>query len=907
MADQQPQGRDHQNINLQCPKLTTTNYTSWSVVVRAVLGAYDLAEDILNQVSKYARAHEVWEAIRVRFLGADRVQKARLHVLRSELESLKMKETESIDDFAAKISAIEGKFKSLGSTLEPEVQVRKLFNSLPIRYLPIVASIEQSEDLDNMPFEDAIGRLKAFEDRALIITEISMDEVLRILVPVEEVGAVDKVEAEEEAMTTGEMTAKLVIKCPKLKDQPKEQQANLTKSKEGGTLMMVSAISKTDKILLNEDKVHPVLYANDHKTGETWYLDNGASNHMTGDKTHFTEIDSNINGLVKFGDGSTIKIEGKGSIVFDCKNGEQRVFNDVYYIPKLCSNILSLGQLTEVGCKVVMVDEYLWLYENEVEGGRLLMKVPRSKNRLYKKDLKIGKPQEDDQNTISDPDQDDMPSPNVDPNQNADSDQFDETDIDSPNPTAIDRRPRVRGKNESSQNFIYPEPNPDDNLAGPSQPDHDTFDDTPSRGFKPIGAVYTESAPIEQLAIEEVLLIDEEPRNHSEAIGIKEWEAAMKSEIASIERNRTWKLVDLPKGHKSIGLKWIFKVKRDADGNIIKYKARLVAKGYVQMPGIDFEEVFAPVARLETIRLLFALAAREEWSIHHMDVKTAFFHGELKEEVYVQQPEGFIVPGKEDKVYRLYKALYGLRQAPRAWNERLNATLKRLKFKRCPSEQVVYTRTEKNSVTIVGVYVDDLIVTGTSLAIIDKFKAQMKQEFEMSDLGPLSYYLGIKVDQHKDGISIKQSGYAQKILENARMINCNLAKVPMEDRLHLTKDEDGEAESKQSHMLVVKQILRYVKSTINYGLTYGRNGKKELTAYSDSSHGTNQCDGRSTTGMAFYYGKAIVSWYSQKQCRVALSSCESEFMAAAAAAQHALWLRSLLSETTGQEPKEVLL
>lgn len=114
--------------------------------------------------------------------------------------------------------------------------------------------------------------------------------------------------------------------------------------------MMVSAISETEKILLNEDKVHPDLYANDHKTGETWYLDNGTSNHMTGDKTHFTEIDSNINGLVKFGDGSTIKIEGKGSIVFDCKNGE-RVFNDVYYIPKLRSNILSLGQLTEAGAR----------------------------------------------------------------------------------------------------------------------------------------------------------------------------------------------------------------------------------------------------------------------------------------------------------------------------------------------------------------------------------------------------------------------------------------------------------------------------------------------------------------------------------------------------------------------------
>lgn len=167
-------------------------------------------------------------------------------------------------------------------------------------------------------------------------------------------------------------------------------------------------------------------------------------------------------------------------------------------------------------------------------------------------------------------------------------------------------------------------------------------------------------------------LINQEPRNFGEAQELEEWIKACEEEIQSIVKNGTWELVDLPRGAKAIGLKWVFKLKRNADGSINKYKARLVAKGYVQEYGVDFDEVFAPVSRMETIRLLISLAATRGWEIHHLDVKTAFLHGELKETVYVTQPEGFIVNGSEAKVYKLKKALYGLRQVPRAWNNKLN-------------------------------------------------------------------------------------------------------------------------------------------------------------------------------------------------------------------------------------------
>jgi hypothetical protein len=167
----------------------------------------------------------------------------------------------------------------------------------------------------------------------------------------------------------------------------------------------------------------------------------------------------------------------------------------------------------------------------------------------------------------------------------------------------------------------------------------------------------------------------------------------------------------LPAGHKAIGLKWVYKLKKDSKGEVLKHKARLVAKGYVQRRGIDFEEVFAPVARLETVRLLIAIAAQEGWQVHHMDVKSAFLNGDLVQEVYVAQAPGFEKKGEEHKVLKLHKALYGLRQAPRAWNSKLDKSLVALGFEKCPLEHAVYKRGRQGDRLLVGVYVDDLIIT----------------------------------------------------------------------------------------------------------------------------------------------------------------------------------------------------
>ena len=219
----------------------------------------------------------------------------------------------------------------------------------------------------------------------------------------------------------------------------------------------------------------------------------------------------------------------------------------------------------------------------------------------------------------------------------------------------------------------------------------------------------------------------------------------MKEEMEAIEKNLTWDLVKPHEKCKPIGVKWIYKVKRNSNGEITRHKARLVAKGYNHRRGKDYDEVFSPVARAESIRIFIALAAQLKWNLHHLDVKLAFLNGEIEEEIYVHQPEGFIKKGNEDYVLRLKKALYKLKQAPRPCNYKLDFTLKSMCFIRSVSDQAMYTLRGKEDRLLVGVYVDDLIITGSNTEGIEEFKSSMKTKFEMTDFGLLNSYLGIEV------------------------------------------------------------------------------------------------------------------------------------------------------------------
>ncbi|BBN69627.1 ADP glucose pyrophosphorylase large subunit 1 [Prunus dulcis] len=239
----------------------------------------------------------------------------------------------------------------------------------------------------------------------------------------------------------------------------------------------------------------------------------------------------------------------------------------------------------------------------------------------------------------------------------------------------------------------------------------------------------------------------------------------MEAELEMIEKNETWELVKRPSDKPIVGVKWIFKVKLNLDGSVQKNKARLVAKGYTQKPGIDFNETFAPVARLDTVRTLIALAAQKRWKLFQLDVKSAFLNGVLQEEVYVDQPPGFVVQDKEDRVYRLKKALYGLKQAPRAWYEEINSYFTAAGFQKSPSEATLYVKAAESGILIVSLYVDDIIYTGSSEELVMSFKTEMMKRYEMTDLGLLHHFLGLGVIQAEPYIFLHQKKYARTLLD----------------------------------------------------------------------------------------------------------------------------------------------
>ncbi|KAH9799278.1 hypothetical protein KPL71_000300 [Citrus sinensis] len=420
-----------------------------------------------------------------------------------------------------------------------------------------------------------------------------------------------------------------------------------------------------------------------------------------------------------------------------------------------------------------------------------------------------------------------------------------------------------------------------------------------------------------------------DPTTFKEAVKEQKWLKAIDEEIAAIEKNNTWELTELPMGQRTIGVKWVYKTKLKENGEIDKYKARLVAKGYKQEFGVDYKEVFAPVARLETIRLIIALAAQNSWHVFQLDVKSAFLHGELQEEVFIEQPPGYVKLGSEHKVYKLKKALCGLKQAPRAWYSHIDAYFLKEGFRKCPYEHTLYIKIgDDGKMLMVCLYVDDLIYTGNDIVMFEKFKESIMLEFDMTDLGLLHYFLGLEVIQSDAGNFICQKKYVEEILERFQMKNYNSLVKDLVERivdstlykqiagslmyLTATRLDIMHAVSaisiymerpREDHLLAAKRILRYLRSTAEFGLFYKKGKKSDLYGFADSDYAGDLDDRRSTSGYVFMFGSAAISWSSKKQPIVTLSTTEAEFVAAASCACQALWLRNILHELQFKQPE----
>ncbi|GKA16585.1 retrovirus-related pol polyprotein from transposon TNT 1-94 [Tanacetum coccineum] len=376
-------------------------------------------------------------------------------------------------------------------------------------------------------------------------------------------------------------------------------------------------------------------------------------------------------------------------------------------------------------------------------------------------------------------------------------------------------------------------------------------------------------------------------------------------------------------------MKWLWKNKHDEENTIICNKARLVAKGYAQKEGIDFKESFAPVSRLEVVRLFVTCVAHKSFPVYQRDVKTAFLYGPLKEEVYVNQPDGFIDPYHPDKVYHLKKALYGLKQSPRAWYAELSNFLVSKGFSKGSIDPTLFITKHGEDILLVQIYVDDIIFGSTNPKLSKRFEKLMHNKFEMSMMGELKFFLGIQIHQSPCGIFISKAKYAQEILIKHGMTSCDSIGTPMATK-HLDANLSGilvdqtkyrsmvgalmyltasrpdivhatcycaryQAKPTEKHLTAVKRIFWYLKNTINMGLWYPKDTGFELTAFSDSDH-AGCLDSRKITsgGIQFLGGDKLVSWSSKKQDCTTMSSVEAEYVSLSACCAQVLWLRTQL-------------
>ncbi|GJX35686.1 retrovirus-related pol polyprotein from transposon TNT 1-94 [Tanacetum coccineum] len=364
-----------------------------------------------------------------------------------------------------------------------------------------------------------------------------------------------------------------------------------------------------------------------------------------------------------------------------------------------------------------------------------------------------------------------------------------------------------------------------------------------------------------------------EPKNFKQTITELSWIDAMQEEIHEFERLQVWELVPCQDKVMLIKLKWIYKVKTDEFGGVLKNKAKLVAHGFRQEEGIDFEESFTSLARIEAIRNFVANAANKNMMIFQMDVKTAFLNGELKEEVYLSQLEGFVDQDNLLHVYKLKKAPYGLKQAPR------------------------------NDLLLVQIYVDDIIFASTNTALCNEFANLMTTKFKMSMMGQMSFFLGLQISQNTP--MVEKSKLDEDL--QGKPVDATLYRGMIGSLMYLTSSRPDliyavclcaryQAKPTKKHLNAVKRIFRYLKGTINMGLWYSKDTGMSLTAYADADHAGCQDTRRSTSGSAQFLGDKLVSWSSKKQKSTAISSTEAEYIALSGCCAQILWMRSQLTD-----------
>ncbi|KAJ9529514.1 hypothetical protein QJQ45_013867 [Haematococcus lacustris] len=413
----------------------------------------------------------------------------------------------------------------------------------------------------------------------------------------------------------------------------------------------------------------------------------------------------------------------------------------------------------------------------------------------------------------------------------------------------------------------------------------------------------------------------------------EQWSLAADEEMQSLLSYGTWELVELPEGCRPLDNRWVFSVKRDGRGSIVRFKARLVVKGFLQREGIDFHELHAPVSKHATVRALLAVAAAEDMELEHLDVKTAFLNGRLEEVIYMHQPAGY--EDGSGRVCRLHRALYGLRQAPRAWHARLKEELEQLGFTASAADSCLFTMMRGSSKVLLAVYVDDclLAVSKGDMGTLEWVKQQLAAVFDIHQLGPVEQFLGMRISRDRAArqLVLSQEQYALSVVDRYGLADSRPRAVPLSTAEQLQREgvqqqsEGGHSFAEvigslqhlavvsrpdiahavgvlakfmsaptKEHWRVLRGVLRYVADTAAMGLMYGASAG--LVGFCDADFAGDTDTRRSTTGHVFMLHGGAVSWSSRRQPTVAASTTESEYMACSAAGKEGLWLRGVLAD-----------
>ncbi|KAL4385296.1 hypothetical protein GQ457_15G029610 [Hibiscus cannabinus] len=954
-----------------------------------------LADHIFTSIMDLETPKSVWDKLKEIHEGGDRVKKTKLLILKREFSMLQMKDDELIKDFSNMLMDVVNQIRLYGENLPDAKVVEKVMISVPQRFEAKISAIEESCDMTSLTIADLVSKLEAQEQRvSMRAIEASEGAFLAAHKGVKFNNSLKKAKSSNKSKGFFSSSGKFPP-CPickktnhaekdcRFKEKGKSkfqctfcgksghtEKFCWTKKKEAKKESQHQA-NASEENQEEDEHLFMVSHVAEPSHNSVWLVDSWCTSHMTPVAAYFSSLDKSFVTSVKMGNGATVQVHGKGSISVNTPK-DLPMLNisddkcDSCQLGKSHRLPFSLDGMKRANMKLELVHfDLCGPMKTSSMNGKAVATAVYLLNRLATKAVDGKTPFEAWSGS----------KPSVKHLRVFGSICY--SHISANMRSKLDKRAwrgifvgyssqskgyRIYNLESKmivvSRDVIFYEDSywnwekndvqkhdlrsiPEELVISKDAANGETSDWFDVAGMTDADEVIKTKSLAS--VYERCNLVFAEPTSFNDAAKVPEWIDAMKSEISAIEKNGMWFLTNLPSGKHAIGVKWVYRTKFNPDGTIFKHKARLVVKGYAQIGGVDYGDTFAPVARLDTIKLLIAIAGQLGWNVFHLDVKSAFLNGELEEDIYVCQPEGFVVPGKEHQVYKLKRALYGLKQAPRAWYYRIDSYFQKLGYQRCVNEATLYLKKEKNAdLLVISLYVDDLLVMGSNDKAVSEFKLSMQKEFEMSDLGLMSYFLGMEINQSKAGIFISQNKYALDVLKKFKLESCKGVDSPLPSNLKLSKN-DGEklydpsifrsivgsllymtatrpdlmfpatllsrflSSPTDVHLGVAKRVLRYVKSTLGEGLNYLKMDNVVLTGYSDSDWAGSLDDMKSTSGYVFNVGSGAICWSSKKQQVVAQSTAEAEYISAAAAANQAIWLRNLLSDLGFKQESAIVL